>query len=66
MEIDWISNLNENPYRFLMILGEMMQKGRKADGCSRAWGVLLGAISMYKAWSFSNKKEAGKQKVGKV
>ena len=42
-----------------------MQKGRKVDGCCRAWGVLLGAISMYKAWSFSKKKEAGRQQVGK-
>ena len=38
----------------------------KVEGCCRAWGVLLGAISMYKGWSFSKKKEAGKQKVGKV
>ena len=45
---------------------ETMQKGRKVEGCCRAWGVLLGAISMYKGWSFSNKREAGKQKVGKV
>ena len=25
----------------------------KVEGCCRAWGVLLGAISMYKGWSFS-------------
>ena len=30
------------------------------------WDVFWGAISMYKDWSFSKKKEAGKQKVGKV
>ena len=45
---------------------EMMQKGRKVEGCCRAWRVLLGAISMYKGWSFSTKKKAGRQKVGKV
>ena len=43
-----------------------MQKERNVDGCCRAWGVLLGAISMYKGWSFSKKKKARKQKVGKV
>jgi len=25
----------------------------KVEGCCRAWGVPLGAISMYKGWSFS-------------
>ena len=25
----------------------------KVEGCCRAWGALLGAISMYKGWSFS-------------
>ena len=29
----------------------------KVEGCCRAWGVLLGAISMYKGWSFSTKKK---------
>ena len=25
----------------------------KVEGCCRAWGALLGAIAMYKGWSFS-------------
>ena len=33
---------------------DMMQQGRKVEGCCRAWKVLSGAISRYKAWSFSS------------
>ena len=38
----------------------------KVAGCCRGCVAPLGAISMYKGWSFSKKKEAGKPKVGKV
>jgi len=36
--------------------------GNSLEGCCRAWGVLLAAISMYKGWSFSTTKKESMQK----
>jgi len=41
---------------------EGCKKDEQLEGCCRAWGVRLGAISMYKGWSFSTKKKERKQK----
>jgi len=64
VEIEWISNLNENPCCFLMISGEMMVFGSSCALPRGSWDVFRGsvvpgeprAISMYKGWSFFKKK----------
>ena len=52
------------------LLGFGGARGAKTDDSEDLFlgllAVFLGAISMYKGWSFSKKKEAGKPKVGKV